>query len=108
MTEKFNTIENTFISEITKSITLAASSRPNPKLIEEQDLLITINKITDDKTSKEIRDLYHSKYHAYDFDTYLYLLRKLCDHLLSGMSKDYAYNLINAEIRRIYYNIMHP
>lgn len=107
MIEKFKTIENDYISESAKIMAANASSRPNPKINEEQELLVMISKITDDKTMLEVRDLYHSQYHAYDFDTYLYLLRKLCDILLSGTPKDYAYRLIDADVRRIYYNIIH-
>lgn len=107
MIEKFKTIENNYIIEIAKLMAAAANSRTDPRIDEEQKLLVMISKITDDKTMLEVRDLYHSQYHAYDFDTYLYLLRKLYDLLSSGTPKDYAYRLIDADVRRIYYNIMH-
>ncbi len=107
MDKKSKTIENDYISKIAKSMAIAAQFRPDPKMKEEQELSVLISNITDDKTMMEIRDLYHSQHHAYDFDTYLYLLRKLCDILLSGTPKDYAYRLIDADVRRIYYNIMH-
>ena len=70
--EKLNNVTNKeYLSEITKSIIDATSFRPSPKIAKEQELLVMISKITDDKTMMEVRELYHSQYHAYDFDTYL-------------------------------------
>lgn len=107
MIEKFKTIENDYISESAKIMAANASSRPNPKINEEQELLVMISKITDDKTMLEVRNMYHSQYNVYDFDTYLCFLRKLCNLFSSGTPKYFAYALIDADIRRICYDIMH-
>ncbi len=107
MIEKFKTIENDYISEIAKSIAAASQSQTDPKILEEEELLITISKIMDDKTMLEVRNTYHSQYNVYDFDTYLYFLRKLCNLFSFGTPKNFAYALIDADIRRICYDIMH-
>lgn len=89
------------ITELTKQIIAEASEQPNPALLQEEELLCIIRKITDDETANKARDSYHSKYHIYTFDTYLSLLSELCDHLSSGMTINDAFKLIDIRIRQI-------
>lgn len=72
------------------------------QMVREQDLLIIISEITDSETENEVRNLYHSQYHVYDFDTYLSLLSELCNLLLSGVTKDEALKLIDKHVKQIY------
>ncbi len=102
LTEKFDTLENKqYIRELAKSIIVAASS-PRPQLAQEEELLIMISKITDNETANKAKGLYHSQYHAYDFDTYLSLLSELCNLLLLGVTKDKAFKLIDKRVKRFY------
>ncbi len=103
LTEKFDTIKNKqYIRELAKSIIVAASVSPCPQLAKEEELLIMISKITDNETANKFKGLYHSQYHAYDFDTYLSLLSELYNLLLLGVTKDKAFELIDKRVKRFY------
>lgn len=100
MAEQFNKPEMIkhikSLAPFVEAIMTASSKKPDPQLAREKELLSMIIKITDNETANKARDLYHSQYHAYDFDTYLSLLLELCNLLESGVSENDAFQLINA------------
>ena len=100
------TLENDYIRKIAKSMAINAQSLTDPRLLEEEKLLMTISDITDNKTMLEVKNRYHNQYNVYDFDAYLCFLRKLCELLLSGAPKNFAYDLIDADILMIYHDII--
>lgn len=76
--------------------------KPDSRILHEEELLLQIAHITDDKTSSKAKDMFHSSKNVYCFDDYLFWLSKLLDILLYGVPPDEAFAIVHESILRKY------